>query len=51
MRFGCDPLLISMTGTDANGDNIISHMTQLGMVCNSIFLSIYIYYLSLYVST
>ena len=56
MRFGCDPLLISMTGTDTNSDNIINHMTRLGMVCNSICLSIYIsiyisiYHLCLYVS-
>ena len=50
MRFGCDPLLVSMTGTDTNSDNIINHMTRLGMVCNSICLSIYlsIYHLCLY---
>ena len=36
-----DPLLISMTGTDTNGDNIINHMTRLGMVYLSIYLSIY----------
>ena len=52
-----DPLLISMTGTDTNGDNIINHMTRLGMVCNFICLSIYlsinalsIIYVSIYVS-